>query len=234
MANLFKNPLVLAETVVGSLIDTRAVILYKQPDGDLDQILSANNLQTSETLSETVRSTIMQLVRGTSLEELFTGIEVAYLSQINGYNAYGVSYMSADVNISSDLCQHPLETGEIITDNAIINPVKATVRISMPTAFYTHIYEQIERYFYEKTKIMLQTKFKMYRNMVITALPYKLDNASVDRPQVELELEQVLEAETEYVELKIDSSACLDASDGDTVNYGRQYAQTAADVVLGG
>ena len=32
MANVFKNPLVVAETVVGSLIDQRAVVLYEQKD----------------------------------------------------------------------------------------------------------------------------------------------------------------------------------------------------------
>ena len=32
MANLFKNPLVVAETVVGSMIDLRNVVLYAQPE----------------------------------------------------------------------------------------------------------------------------------------------------------------------------------------------------------
>ena len=63
---------------------------------------------------------------------------------------YGISYMSADVNISSDLCKHPIETGEVVTDNAIINPIKATVRINMPTALYSRIYAEIEKHYINK------------------------------------------------------------------------------------
>ena len=236
MGNLFKNPLGLAETVVGSVLDTRYVILYKQPtDGDLDQILSAGNLAGgTTTIEESVRSSLAQWALGNSLEELFTGSEIKYLSEINGYNAFGISYISSDVDITSDLCKHPIETGQVITDNAIINPIKATVRISMPTSFYTRIYEQIESYFTNKTKILLQTKFKVYRNMVIAKMPYKMENSTVDRPQIDIELEQILEAETTYVQNEISSKTCANPSDSDTVDYGRQYVDTVVDAYTGG
>lgn len=227
MASIFSNPLVLAETVVGSLLDTRNVVLYKQPPVDLEQLVSANN-QVGEQVD--ANALLNNLIQETQLEELFTGIGVPVISKINGFNMFGVSYLSADVKITSDLCQHPVETGEVITDNAIINPVKATVRISMPTAFYTRIYQQIQDYFNNKKFILLQTKFGMYRNMVITQMPYKLENSSVDRAQIDLELEQVMEVYPQYVvstatgtnsKNTIQSTSAAVFSDCDTVDLGR-------------
>ena len=153
MANLFKNPLVVAETVVGSMIDLRNIVLYAQPE-EITKLPYNITVEGSETDNTRVvnfhERSIEELVKRSELVELFTGIPVPYLSDINGYNMFGVSYISADVSIESDLCDHPLENGEVITDNSIINPMSAKVSIVMPTAFYTRIYKQIEDYFINK------------------------------------------------------------------------------------
>lgn len=235
MANLFKNPLVLAETVVGSLLDLRSVILFKQPAGDLSSQLSDIGADSAAGIS--TQSAIDALIEHGALEELFAGIGVPYLSDINGFNMYGISYMSADVNISSDLCKHPIETGEVVTDNAIINPIKATVRINMPTALYSRIYAEIEKHYINKDYIILQTKFAMYRNMVITGLPHKLENSSIDRPQIDLQLEQVLEVLPQYTNASdtgITADECSNASDVDMEELGRKMGTDVSFIdVLG-
>lgn len=246
MANFFKNPLVLAETVIGSLTDSRSVILFEQPN-DINQWLSSTNqvgltsisnpdqsettLGRLETTYNNFRKTINDLVDANKLKELFTGLTVPYLSKINGFNMYGVSYVDSNISPTSDLCTHPVETGEVITDNAILNPVKATVRIAMPTTLYTTLYTQIERLFKEKTYIMLQTKFTMYPNMVIVSMPYKMQNTDIDRPIIELQLEQVMQATTEYVESSINAATAFNAEDSDTGDYGREYADVISDVI---
>lgn len=187
MADLFRNPLVIAETVVGSIIDTRNVVLYAQPE-DLDKI--GYGLPRS----------LQELVKKSELKELFKGYEVEILSDINGYNMFGGSYMSAEMSISSDLCDHPVENGEVVTDNAILNPIEAKVELVLPTAFATRIYKQIEDYYVNKKYIMLQTKFALYRNLVISGMPYKMDHETVDRPTVELSLRQIMVVEPRYVE----------------------------------
>lgn len=237
MGSIFKNPLVLAETVVGSLLDTRSVVLYKQPEVDINQLLSANNLLGES--ADAVQKALEFIIEKTELEELFTGIGVPILSKINGFNMFGISYVNAEVNPSSDLCQHPVETGQVITDNAILNPVKATVRIVMPTAFYTRIYDQIKKYFEKKQFIILQTKFASYRNMVITAMPFKLENQSVDRAQIDLNLEQVLlvspqyTSATENTDNNINESSTLNPNDSDTADLGRVSAtESATDIAV--
>lgn len=201
MANLFRNPLVIAETVVGSSIDLRHVVLYAQPEEitNLPYHRTIDTVDGQQVINYHERG-IQELVNRSELKELFTGIPVPYLSDINGYNMFGISYMGAEVNISSDLCDHPLENGEVVTDNAILNPLEAKVTIMMPTAFYTRIYKEIEDYFLLKKYIMLQTKLGLYRNFVITAMPYKMEHDTIDRPQIELSLRQIMVVEPRYVQ----------------------------------
>lgn len=231
MADLFHKALVLSETVVGSLLDTRSVILFKQPDIDLNQARSAVggfNMYGTEPMSN--GDVITQYLSTLELEELFTGIGVPYLSDINGFNMFGASYLQAEVSITSDLCQHPIETGQVVTDAAIINPIAATVRIAVPTAFYTQIYKQIATLFKDKSKIILQTRFAVYRNMVITALPYKLETANVDRTPIDIKLEQVLEVEPQYTDATSDTNnnispnKAINPADSDTADLGRVTA----------
>ena len=222
MANFFKNPLVLAETVVGSIVDTRAVVLYEQPE----------TIDFSEITDETEKK-LMNLVDRNKLVELFTGIGVPYLSKINGFNMYGISYIDANVDISSDLSDHPTEKGSVITDYSIINPISAKVKIAMPTGLYTRIYNQIIKYYQEKKFILLQTKFGMYRNMVIQALPYKLENASVDRPIIELSLRQVMEVSPQYTAITQNSgniTNALDGEDNDTRDLGQKTSNKIGEV----
>lgn len=223
MANYFKNPLVIAETVVGSIVDQRALVLYEQPE----------KIDFSTVTNET-ENAIYELVDRNQLKELFTGIEIKYVSEINGFNMYGISYVDGDIEISSDLCDHPTETGSVITDNAIVNPIAIKVRVAMPTALYTRVYAQMIKYYQEKTFILVQTKFAMYRNMVIQAMPYKLENSTVDRPIVELSLRQVMEVQPQYTDVTQNTGGSitnsLDPEDNDTLDLGRKTSRVIGEV----
>ena len=234
MSNVFKNPLVISEVVVGSFIDTRAVVFYEQPenynansnllyekDEDGNVKLDANG--------SPIVSDLMQLVDKRQLKEIFTGFEVPVISKINGMNIYGISYMSADIDISSDLCDHPVESGSVITDNAIINPIAMKVKVALPTAFATRIYEQMIKFYQKKKYIMVQTKFAMYRNMIIEAMPFKLDNETVDRPVVELSLRQIQEVEVQYITGDAVIKNPLNSEDSDTKDLGRKQAATVVE-----
>lgn len=205
MANIFKNPLVLAETVVGSLVDQRSVVLYEDTDSVSDMKTELENDLMTYVDGTRWYPTVEDFVKKRMMNELFTGTKVKYLSDINGFNMWGVSYMDADVNISSDLCDHPIETGQVITDSSIRNPVSATVNLVMPTAFYTTIFQEVDKYYKEKKKLVLLTKFAVYRNMVIDAMPYKLRNSDVDRPIIALSLRQIMEVSPTYEELDVSS-----------------------------
>ena len=223
MANFFKNPLVVAETVVGAIVDTRAVVLYEQPE----------TIDFSEITDDTEKK-LLNLVDRNALTELFTGIGVPILTKINGFNMYGISYIDASVDISSDLCDHPTEKGSVITDYAIVNPISAKVKIAMPTGLYTRIYNQIIKYYQNKQFILLQTKFGMYRNMVIQALPYKLENETIDRPIIELNLRQVMEVSPQFTAITQEIgniTNALDGEDNDTMDLGQKTGNVIGEVM---
>lgn len=229
MSNVFKNPLVLAETVVGSIVDTRAFVLYEQPEN-----IDFSNIATYDENGNEIQNDLLDLVDKRQLKELFTGFadeQYTRISKINGFNVYGISYVKADVDIDSDLCDHPVETGSIITDNAIVQPITIKVQIAFPTAFYTRIYNEMIKYYQQKKYIMVQTKFAMYRNMVIQAMPYELKNESIDRPLIELTLRQVMEVEAQYIKsddtTKINNP--IEAEDSDTKDLGRKYASNVVE-----
>ena len=237
MSNVFRKALVLSETVVGSILDTRALVLYEQPT-DID--FSKDSRYTTDEEGNTVETQLLDLVDSRKLKELFTGFsdeKYTRVSKINGWNAYGVSYIKADIDISSDLCDFPIESGSVVTDNAIVQPISMKIQAALPTAFATRIYAEMIKYYQQKKYIMVQTKFAMYRNMVIQAMPFKLENETVDRPVVELNLRQVMEVEPQYI--KQDGGeqiqTPMEASDTDTQDIGRtQATAVVGSLVKGG
>ncbi|MBP5789234.1 MAG: hypothetical protein J6W29_03265 [Neisseriaceae bacterium] len=234
MANLFKNPLVLAETIVGSVIDQRSVVLYEQEEfTDIKSEILSDLLSRAD--GTILYPTVQDFVQKRTLKELFTGMKIPYVSEINGFNVWGISYQDVSVNIESDLCDHPIETGQVVTDAAIIQPVSAELNIVMPTAFYTAIFEEVAKYYREKKKIILLTKFGVYSNMVISAMPYRLEHGTVDRPVIALKLRQIMEVYPEYEKMDIaeggisDTEArVMDDSDTAILNQ-KRYTSTVGE-----
>lgn len=231
MSNVFKNPLVLSEVVVGSIIDTRALVLYEQPENiDFDNIVRTVDEETGEVKEESIFS----LVDRRQLKELFTGFDVPYVSKINGMNIYGISYVKADVDITSDICDHPVETGSVITDTAIIQPISIKVQIALPTAFKTRIYNEMIKYYQTKKYIMVQTPVAMYRNMIIESMPFALENETIDRPVIELSLRQIQEVEVQYIKTENPVvKSPKSAEDTDTKDLGRKVGSVVGEMYGG-
>lgn len=240
---LFKNPLVIAETITGALLDQRSVVLYeqesleaakKQIESEKEQVLSSRIGGAIGRLS--LMPTIEDLIKKRKLKELFAGIEMPDLEtpliSLTNFNMWGITYADADVNISSSIAEHPIETGQVIMDSAIRNPIKAKVTVYVPTMYYTTIYNEIKTYFETKKKIILLTKFGLYENMVLASMPYKLQANTIDRPAISLELQEVreVEAEIQYIEANtvepIEESKSGVYDNTSTVNNGYQWAET--------
>ena len=149
----------LTQTAIGTLLDQRAVVLYKQP---ADEIIDSS----TEKGIKSVANTIVKNLVGNAFkyEELFAGllsgadIDFDVLSQVanvTGTNPYGITYIDAKVSIESDLCDHPVETGIVVTDASILLPISAEVTVAMPTYFAERIYEQMkDMYRLKKDKII--------------------------------------------------------------------------------
>lgn len=201
----------LAQTALGVLFDQRAVVLYEQPENFV-----ANN---------TIVSTLWG--RSAGYNELFAGLlsgelggGMATVLNTAGANPYGVTYISCRVNVESDLCDHPVETGEVITDYAIIKPVSAQIELAMPTFFAERIYNRMmDIYKKKQKKILLQTKYGIYENLVLKDMTYSMDNNTVDRTRFTLTLREVRMVNPQFFDKNI-----VYPSDDDTVNTGTQIA----------
>ena len=213
----------LVQTAIGTLLDQRAVVLYKQP---ADDAIVAN----------TVAGKIIHNLVGSAFqyEELFAGLAgkldsdiLTRLANVTGKNPYGITYMDAKVNVESDLCDHPIETGAVVTDASIILPVNAEVTVVMPTFFAERIYEQMyDLYKTKKEKIILQTKYRVYKNLVLQNIEYELEHDTIDRTKFVLTLREIQEylVNDTLGEIATEVEKVATASDATTVNGGSQMA----------
>ena len=216
----------LTQTIIGTLIDQRAVVLYKQPKEEIKSISRYN-----------IINTLIKELYGNALqyEELFTGLvgelDIELLNKITNItsaNPYSISYMSAKVNIESDLCDHPIETGRVLTDASVLQPISAQVEVAMPTFFAERIYNSmLDLQRKKESKIILQTKYGVYKNMVLQNFTYGLDRNTVDRALFTLSLREIMEVQPygNFNFLASEASNIKEVSDADTVSNGTQVAR---------
>lgn len=212
----------LAQTVIGTLIDQRAIVLYKQP----------NDFEGFD--NGWLQKYIVGDLWGYAFkyEELFAGLlgglgDLSAVANVAGANPYGITYMDAKVNIESDLCEHPVEDGTLITDASIIMPVTAEVNVAMPTFFAQQIYKQMKDMFEKKdSKIILQTKYGVYNNLVIQNMSYELDKDTIDRTVFTLTLREVQEVPVygDFGQFVAEAKRVVTPSDSNTINTGTQMA----------
>lgn len=211
----------LTQTAIGALIDQRAIVLYEQP---LFEEVTHDSSWLEKQAFKVSRS-----LWGSQFKynELFTGLldgtGTGKLANVAGVNPYGVSYIEAKVNKESELCDHPVESGAILTDASIDLPTSAEVVIAMPTLYSEDIYQQIEEFRVDKKKIILQTKYNVYRDLVIKDLSYELEHDTIDRAKFTLTLREVQEfiSSTESEDV---SNNAEEPSDVSTENTGTQVA----------
>lgn len=227
----------LAQTVIGTLLDQRAIVLYKQPQSDNSNMTIIPNVRVPNT---TTQELVRQLWGNQfKYEELFAGLLSGYsntdfgmlekIANITAANPYGISYMDARVNIESEMCDHPIESGALVTDASIIQPVSAEVSVAMPTFFAERIYNQMYDLYREKqSKIILQTKYGIYTDLVLQNISYELVYDKIDRTIFTLTLREIQEAASygdfSFNYKKVGESNIMTPSDATTVNMGTQIA----------
>ena len=98
----------------------------------------------------------------------------------------------------------------------------------MPTFFAERIYKQMLDMFKDKKeKIILQTKYGVYKNLVIQNISYELEKDTIDRTVFTLELREVQEVPVygDFGQIIADKDRIAFASDANTINIGTQMAE---------
>lgn len=128
-----------------------------------------------------------------SLAKSFFTADVVRLTDINGVQVFSqCRAMSVTINRTSTLAEHPLETGNTITDFKIIKPNVITLKMMIPDDAYRAVYQQIEQAWLNSTTFIVQTWASSFANMVITDLPHDETPASVGSISISLTLKEVM------------------------------------------
>ncbi len=100
--------------------------------------------------------------------------------------------MAADIRETSIVMSHPVETGTILSDNHIINPIEINMPVFVPSQSYNLIYNQIKQAFVAATSFTVQTRLGVYPNMIIADMPRREDPDMYDAVIIALHFKEVL------------------------------------------
>jgi len=100
--------------------------------------------------------------------------------------------MVAEVKETSMVMSHPVETGTILSDNHIINPIEIHMIMFVPSQAYNLIYGQLKQAFVAATKFTIQTRTGVYPNMIISDMPHREDSEMYDAIFIAIRFKEVL------------------------------------------
>lgn len=100
--------------------------------------------------------------------------------------------LKAEVKETSTVMTHPIETGVIIADNKIINPVEINILLFVGEQNYSSMYGQLKQAFIAGTLYSVQTRTGVYPNMIIADMPHTEDAEIYNGVLIALHMKQVL------------------------------------------
>lgn len=121
------------------------------------------------------------------------------------------------------LMEHPLETGQIISDYKIIMPVEVTLPLIVASDVYRDIYAEIYNLMAKSELLMVQTRATNFSNMLISEMPDEERPDMFDVIMIELHLKQVL---------LVEAASNFSPADGTQVNTQNSGQQSSSPVTL--
>lgn len=130
----------------------------------------------------------------------------------------------AEVREPSRKMQHPIESGQILTDYQIFLPICIEIPTMVAPEFVRDTYQQIANLYRSSQLLFVQTLTALYANMIISELPHNENPLFFNSIRVPLRFEQVqvVQAQTSY--------AAVAPSDQNTQNLGTQNPGEIAGV----
>jgi hypothetical protein len=138
--------------------------------------------------------------------------------------------MKANVNRQLKIMDHPIESGAIISDFAIVLPVEIELSMLLTGDEYADMYKSILAYFETQTLVSVQLKSYTFANMLIQAMPHEETPEMFDVVPVALKLREVQLVQVQYQALS--SSNVQDTTDQSTTQRGTQQPQAASSSLL--
>lgn len=99
--------------------------------------------------------------------------------------------MKIDVRETIRPMEHPIESGEIITDYKIINPIEIIMPVVTQGLFYRGVYTEINNLYKNSELLTVQTRTRNYKNMIISEMPYEQRPEQYDVITINLKFKQI-------------------------------------------
>jgi hypothetical protein len=103
-----------------------------------------------------------------------------------------IGFLKTDVKQTSEIMMHPIETGVLISDHKVIQPIEIIMSVLINSSWYSDVYKIIETAFHSSTIINIQTNTGLYPNMVLYELPHRESPGHFDSIISELKFRQAL------------------------------------------
>jgi hypothetical protein len=131
--------------------------------------------------------------------------------------------MKANVTRQQKIMDHPIESGAIVSDFAIILPVEIELSMLLTGQQYTAMYQEISTYFNTQQLVSIQTKATVFPNMMIQAMPHEETPEMFDVLPLALKFREVQMVTVQYQALP--PTAVQTPTDTSTVQRGTQQPQ---------
>jgi hypothetical protein len=139
--------------------------------------------------------------------------------------------LKATVRETSKVMEHPVETGVMLADHHVINPVEIDIPLVVKSQFYAATYTQIRQAFVAATLLSVKTRVGTYPNMIIADMPHEEDADMYDAITIALHLKQVLYAVSGST-APSQTFQPLDPANSNTIASGLQSAATLGSQLL--
>lgn len=116
----------------------------------------------------------------------------------NGVPFFRPAPLSASADQTGKLCDFPIESGAVISDHKVREPRRFSCLLAMPNALAGQVIDQLNLYYHESKKVVIQAPTGIYSNMILEAMPVNMTPEDVSRPKFELKFREVLIVEPNY------------------------------------
>lgn len=138
----------------------------------------------------------------------------------------GAQAMRALTKPSKKVMEHPLESGALIADHVIFNPIEIELMTILEPANYQDVYRQIQDAYNSTALLIVQTKAGSFKNMLIEAMPADESPELSNTLAVVLQLREVRIAQSQFQALP--PTATRSPKDSSTVKRGERSGKDDA------
>jgi len=117
---------------------------------------------------------------------------VAILDSSNNPVMVGAQFMRATVSDISRLMEHPIETGSVIADHIVFEPIEIDLPVMLTGPNTKALYYELHALYLAGAKLIVQSRVDQYGFMVLTEMPHEESPDVADGIVVQVRLREAV------------------------------------------